>query len=50
MTLQGHPRSLILAPIESAYGTYLLTYGEVVFIVLSTKWSLFRYYSKEPKC
>jgi len=35
MTLQGHPRSLILAPIESAYMTSYLT--SIVTLVLSCR-------------
>jgi len=35
MTLQGHPRSLILAPIESSYMTAYLT--SIVTLVLSCR-------------
>jgi len=35
MTLQGHPRSLILAPIESAYMTSYST--SIVTLVLSCR-------------
>ena len=38
MTLQGHPRSLILAPIESAYGTsYWSLIVTLVIIVINVK-------------
>jgi len=37
MTLQGHPRSLILAPIESAYGTSYWSSGSTVTLVLSCR-------------
>jgi len=37
MTLQGHPRSLILAPIESAYGTSY--WSSVVTLTLSCRFS-----------
>jgi len=57
MTLQGHPRSLILAPIESAYITSYWT--SIVTLVLSCRVSqllellyaknrFFRYHSPIP--